>query len=176
MEELEKELNSNIQTESEIKPSETTQNNLDSLPRFDDLIKSEKQVKINQEIKGLEQVKSSVQTEDRMFAKKQDYKQAHIKRRIKTITGVYVAVASLLAVFVGVNLVTLAVLNNQKTTNTNTMQSKQELVEKIKTEDNLTASGDDIFVTITEPRGYSDDKKELTVFDKITIFFRHLFG
>lgn len=176
MEELEKELNSNIQTESEIKSSETTQNNLESLPRLDDLLKSEKQVKINQEIKGLEQIKSTSQTEDRMFAKKQDNKQAHLKRRIKTLTGVYVAVASLLAVFVGVNLVTLAILNNQKTTNVNTIQSKQEMVEKIATDDNLTASGDDIFITITEPRDYSDDKKELTVFDKITIFFRHLFG
>lgn len=178
MEELDrqKELNSNIQTESEIKSSVTTQTNLNSLPRLEDLLKSEKQVKTNNEIKGLTHVKSLSKSSEKEFAKKKDEKSANVKRRIKTITGVYVAVVSLLAVFVGVNAITLALLNKQVTTNTDTIQSKQQVVESVMQE--TPTAGQDIQLPIigTPPRDYDDDNKELTFLDKISILFRGIFG
>ena len=176
MEELEplKEENASIQTQSEIK-NEITQTNLNSLPRLEDLLKSEKQVKTNKEIQGLTQVQTFTQANEKAFAKKQDNKQVHLKRRIKTITGVYVAVASLLAIFAGVNVVTLAVLNKQATTNLDTIQSKQEVVESIMQE--APTAGQDIPLILgTPPRDYDDDNKELTFLDKISILFRGIFG
>lgn len=177
MEELEpkKELNSNIQTQSEIKPIETTESNLKSLPRLEDLLKSEKQVKVNKQIEGLTHVQTFTQSNEKEFAKKQDNSKAHLKRRIKTITGVYVAVASLLAIFAGVNVITLAVLNRQVTTNTNTIQSQQAQIEQIV--QNAPTAGQDIPLILgTPPRDYDDDNKELTFLDKISILFRGIFG
>ena len=177
MEELEpiKELNSNIQTQSEIKSNETEKTNLTSLPRLEDLLKSEKQVKVAKKIEGLTNVKTFTQSNERAFAKKQDNSKAHLKRRIKTITGVYVAVASLLAIFAGVNVITLAVLNKQVTTNTNTIQSQQQTVESIIQE--VPTAGQDISLILgTPPRDYDDDKQELSFLDKITILFRGIFG
>ena len=177
MEELEpqKELNSNIQTQSEIKPIETEKTNLTSLPRLEDLLKSEKQVKVGKKIEGLTQVKTFTKSNEKEFTKKQDNSKAHLKRRIKTITGVYVAVASLLAIFAGVNVITLAVLNKQITTNTNTIQSQQAQVEQIV--QNVPTAGQEIPLILgTPPRDYDDDKQELTFLDKITILFRGIFG
>ncbi len=178
MEELEpqKEQNSNIQTQSEIKTNEVSQNNLESLPRLEELLKSEKQIKAKSEIKGLTQMKTFSQSSEREFAKKKDEKSANVKRRIKTITGVYVAVASLLAVFAVVNVITLAILNKQVTTNTDTIQSKQQVVENIMQE--TPTAGEDIQLPIigTPPRDYDDDNKELTFLDKISILFRGIFG
>lgn len=177
MEELQPELeqNSNIETQSEIKTNETRQSNLESLPRLEDLLKSEKQVKVKKEIQGLEQIKTFSQANEKEFAKKKDNKKAHLKRRVKTITGVYIAVASLLAIFAGVNVVTLAMLNKQVTTNTNTIQSQQQVVESIMQEGSI--AGQDIPLILgNPPRDYDDDNKELTFLDKISILFRSLFG
>ena len=177
MEELEPKLesNSNIQTQSEIKQEFKTENNLKSLPRLEDLLKSEKQVKVNKKIEGLTQVQTFTQANEKEFAKKKDNSKAHLKRRIKTITGVYVAVASLLAIFAGVNVITLAVLNKQVTTNTNTIQSQHAQVEQIM--QNAPTAGQDIPLILgTPPRDYDDDNKELTFLDKISILFRGIFG
>ena len=177
MEELEpqKELNSNIQTQSEIKSNETEKINLTSLPRLEDLLKSEKQVKLNKKIEGLTQIQTFTHANEKEFAKKKDNSKAYLKRRIKTITGVYVAVASLLAIFAGVNVITLAVLNKQVTTNTNTIQSQQAQVEQIM--QNAPTAGQDITLILgTPPRDYDDDNKELTFLDKLTILFRGIFG
>ena len=178
MEELKPELEqiSNIQTQSEIK-TEQTQTNLESLPRIEDLLKSEQQIKTKKEIKGLQQVKTEFAPKEQEFAKKQDEKQANVKRRIKTITGVYAVVASLLAVFAGVNVVTLAILNKQATSNLETIQSKTSQVEQIATED-LPSAGESIDLPILgkPPRDYDDDKQELTFLDKLTILFHSLFG
>jgi len=178
MEELEpqKELNSNIQTQSEISKNETTESNLKSLPRLEDLLKSEKQVKVGKKIEGLTQVQTFTQSNEKEFAKKKDNSKAHLKRRIKTITGVYVAVASLLAIFAGVNVITLAILNKQVTTNTNTIQSQQQTIESIVPEAGVPAGQDIPLILGTPPRDYDDDNKELTFLDKISILFRGIFG
>lgn len=177
MEELESklELNSNIQTQSEIKSSVATESNLKSLPRLEDLLKSEKQVKVNKKIEGLTQIQTFTHANEKEFEKKKDNSKAHLKRRIKTITGVYVVVASLLAIFAGINVITLAVLNKQVTTNTNTIQSQQAQVEQIM--QNAPTAGQDIPLILgTPPRDYDDDNKELTFLDKISILFRGIFG
>ena len=178
MEELkpQSELNSNIETQSEIKPIETEKTNLTSLPRLEDLLKSEKQVKVGKKIEGLTQVKTFTQANEKEFAKKQDNSKAYLKRRIKTITGVYVAVASLLAIFAGVNVITLAVLNKQITTNTNTIQSQQQTIESIVPDASVPAGQDIPLILGTPPRDYDDDNKELTFLDKISILFRGIFG
>lgn len=167
---------SNIQTQEEIKTSEVSQSNLESLPRLEDLLKSEKQVKVNKEIKGLQQVKTSFNSKEQEFTQKKDEKKVNAKRRLKTITGVYVAVASLLAIFAGVNVITLAILNKQVTTNLDTIQTKQQQVESIATEGLPSAEGDINLILGSPPRDYDDDKQELTFLDRITILFRSLFG
>ena len=85
--------------------------------------------------------------------------------------------ASLLAVFAGVNVVTLAILNKQATSNLDTIQSKTTQVEQIATDD-LPSAGDSIDLPILgkPPRDYDDDKQELTFLDKLTILFHSLFG
>ena len=177
MDELKPELeqNSNIQTQSEIKTNEVSKTNLESLPRLEDLLKSEKEVKVKKEIQGLQQIKTLSQANEKEFSKKQDNKKAHLKRRIKTITGVYVAIASLLAIYAGVNVVTLAMLNKQVTTNTNTIQSQQQVVESVMQE-GATAGQDIPLILGNPPRDYDDDNKELTFLDKVSILFRSLFG
>ena len=64
MEELQTEQNVNTQTVQEVQVQNETATNLADFPRLEDLLKSEKEVKVKTEIEGLEQVKSSVQTEN----------------------------------------------------------------------------------------------------------------
>lgn len=176
MEEQELKQNLNTLTESEITANEVVQKNLESLPRLEDLLKSEKQLNTKQEIKGLTQAKTATTTQDKAFAQKKDEKQANLKRRLKTVTGVYAVVAGLLAVFAIVNVVTLAVLNKQLTTNLETIQTKQQQVENVKIEDETIADSDLNIILGTPPRDYDDDDVELSFWDKVSILFKNLFG
>ena len=179
MEELEPKLNTNteVQTETQTQTEVEKEISLGSSLRLEDLLKTEKEVKIKQEIKGLTQVESEFKTENKEFAKKKDEKKIFLKRRLKVVSGVYIAVVSLLLTFVGVNVATLAILNNAYNSNTNTIQAKQESVaylEGTQTPPELPA--EEITIALNEPRDYSDDKKDLTFFDRITIMFRSIFG
>ena len=178
---MEEELKPQFENEAKTQVATETQTEsdtrLDSLPRAEDLIKSEKEVKIENKIAGLTDAKNQSITENRTFATKKDEKKVFIKKRLKVITGVYIAVATLLLAFVGINVATMAVLNKEINTNTQTIQMENYLISN---EEEVAEPADPetapIQITLNEPRDYSDDKKELTFFDKITILFRNLFG
>jgi len=107
--------------------------------------------------------------------KRADQKKALYKKRIKIVTGVYATAVTLLLAFVGVNIATMAMLNKKITTNTETIQTQQQQIEVLEqTPENL--PGGEFQISLNEPRDYSEDKKELTFLDKLTILFRNLFG
>lgn len=148
---------------------------LDDLPRVEDLRKSEKEVKTRTEIEGTTKVEQSTQIQDKVFVKKADQKKALYKKRIKIVTGVYAAALTLLLAFVGVNIATMAMLNKEITTNTETIQTQQQQIEMLEQTNPGNATGN-YQISLNEPRDYSEDKKELTFLDKLTILFRNLFG
>ncbi len=176
MDELEKKESSTI-TLVEQDTKTTNENLLDSLPRLEDLLKSEQEIKQAPELKGLEKVQEDTLSENKVFKRKEDEKKAFFKRRFKLLTGVYIAVAALLFTLVGANAITQVLLTRDINSNANTIQSKSEqvtILESIPGEE-PNPSGV-INVTLNEPRDYSDDTKELTWMDKITILFRNLFS
>ena len=149
----------------------------EDLPRLEDLLKSEKEIKSNQELKGLKQVEEKTLPEDKPFTMKQDEKKTFVKKRIKIFTGVYIAVAALLLTFVGINIATLTIMDRDINSNANTIQSQSQIVDMY--EEFNTPNADPagtIEISLNEPRDYSDDTKELTFFDKLTILFRNIFS
>ena len=175
-EEFEREESVSVQTENQTSVETKVQETPDFLPHIEDLRKSEQDVKINTEIQGVTQVEQRTQAKDRVFARKSDEKKVYFKKRLKIVTAVYTAVVALLLGFVIANVVTLAQLNKDITTNTKTIKSQSQQIEKVLEE---TTSGEQLGnfqISLNEPRDYSDDKKELTWLDKITILFRNLFG
>ena len=178
MEELEQELNTNTNIGVEAQTSSNIQTNsqLEDLPRLEDLLKSEKEVKVEQTIEGLEKVEPTTQEEDKTFSRKEDEKKVYIKKRVKILTAVYVAVATLLLTFTGINIATLVGMGNTHDNNRETIiENASDIENAEKYYQATTPTGEEIKVTLNEPRDYSDDTKELTFFDKISILFRNIF-
>ena len=177
MEELEKEINTNTEVDT-ITSSETkTNQQLEDLPRLEDLLKSEKEVKTASKIQGLETIQEATEIEDKIFTRKVDEKKVYLKKRVKILTAVYLTVTTLLLALTGISVATLIDMNNNYTNNTVIIsQNADQIQEAEKAYPNLTPAGQDINVDLNEPRDYSDDTKELTFFDKITILFRNIFG
>ena len=150
---------------------------LTNLPKIEDLLRSEKEVKSAPEIKGLKKVENSTLPENKTFTLKQDENKAFVKKRVKVLTTVYISVACLLFGLVFANAITLAVLSGRQNSNTNTIKSRSEQAEMYKTlpEEENSVLGSFTY-SINEPRDYSDDTKELTFFDKLSILFRNLFS
>ena len=148
---------------------------LNSLPRIEELRRSEQEVKINTEVQGATQVEQQTRVKDKIFTRKVDEKKVHLKKRLKIVTAVYTTVVALLLGFVVTNIVTLAMLDKSITTNTKTINSVQKQIDDVEIPD-VSAGDKPIEITINEPRDYSEDEKELTWLDKITILFRNLFG
>lgn len=177
MEEEFKELDTsevNTETISNVQTNEET--TFDNLPRLEDLLKSEKDVKVTSKIEGVTEVSNTTILENKPFSKREDKRKFQIKKRVKIVTGVYISIVSLLLAFVGINAVTLSMLNKEINANTNTIQAQSEVVTYL---ENSTIQQDPagiIEVSLNEPRDYSDDKKELTFLDKLTILFRNIFA
>lgn len=148
---------------------------LDNLPRVEDLRKSETEVYKAKEIEGVSEVDKVTKPQDRIFVRKSDQKKALYKKRIKIVTSIYATAVTLLLAFLGVNIATMAMLNKEVTTNTNTIQSQQQQIEVLEQVPENTPIGD-YQISLNEPRDYSDDKKDLTFLDKLTILFRNLFA
>ncbi len=150
---------------------------LAQMPSLDDLIKSEKQITPAPELQGLKRVESETSPQDKTFARKDAKKKELVKKRLKIITGVYIAVCALLLALTFVNLGTMINKNSEINANKATIQSEQTMVNRYETseEDPLTPSSQ-LIVDLNEPRDYSDEKKELTFLDKLSILFRNLFG
>ena len=81
---------------------------------------------------------------------------------------------ALLLGFVITNAATLAVMDKKIDTATKTIQSSQQQVEILK--ENQVPTGESLPISLNEPRDYSEDKRELTFLDKLTILFRNLFA
>lgn len=173
-EEFERESES-TQTE-QITSVEEEKQTLDSLPRIEELRKSEQEVKIDTKIEGVTQVEQKTKTEDRFFTKKTDEKKVYLKKRLKIVTSVYVSVVALLLTFVGINIATLAMLKKDINSNTQTIQAEQAMIEELKNNASQNPPMEELQISLNEPRDYSEDKQELTFLDKLTILFRNLFG
>lgn len=174
-EEVEKQESVSIQTETQTSVEQKTQT-LDSFPRIEDLRKSEQEVKVNTEVEGTTQVEQKTQTKDRIFTRKSDEKKVYLKKRLKIVTAVYTTVVALLLGFVVTNVVTLAMLDKSVNTNTDTIQSAQQQVVIEEATNTQGESIGDFQISLNEPRDYSEDKKELTFLDKLTILFRNIFS
>ncbi len=173
--ELEAQVTTSTATETQVKADFSS--GLEDLPRLEDLLKSEKEIKSEKKLEGLTAVKQQTSAQDRPFARAEDKKKVLVKRRLKTITGVYTCCIALLLAFVGFNLVTLVNVNKDINTNTKTIQSQVESVQIMENELQApTGPNGEFTISLNEPRDYSDDTKELTFFDKISILFRNLFG
>ena len=175
-EEFERKESVSIQTETLTSVNEETRQTLDSFPRIEEIRKSEQDVKVKTEIEGTTQVKRETQVKDRVFTRKIDEKKVHIKKRVKILTAVYTTVVTLLLAFIISNLATYAILDEACNKNAETIKSKGALIEKTIEESSNGQVVGEIQISLNEPRDYSEDKKELTWLDKITILFRNLFG
>ncbi len=144
---------------------------------LEEMKKSEKEVRTAHKIQGVAEIDANIENENREFAKKSDAKKAFAKKRLKVITGVYVSVVGMLLALVGVNIFTLAAMDSTILDNGKSIITAQKEIETViegVTEDVL--SGLPIEISLNEPRDYSEDKKGLTFFDKMSIVFRNLFG
>ena len=173
-EELQIETNENVKTEVVESVEKEKEKTLESLPRIEDLVKSEKEVKIQTEIQGTTKVQQGTLAKDKVFKRKSDEKKVLMKKRLKIVTAVYVSVLALFLGFAITNVVTLAMLNKDIKTNTETIQTERVLLEDVQTEN--PSVGEGFQISLNEPRDYSEDKQELTFLDKLTILFRNIFG
>jgi len=177
MEELKPELEAEVNTQTVTSEKPTIEEpSLDDLPRLEDMIKSEKEVKAAPKIEGVKQVETSRNILDKPFEKKEDKKKALLKKRQKIVAGVGISIVTLLLAFVGVNAVTLAVLHGTSTNNAEIIQSQNQVIADLENTTNPSSPLGEITISLNEPRDYSDDKKELTILDKLTIMFRSIFG
>ena len=171
------ETKTDIEIATEPTEKKKTEIRFEDLPRLEDLLKSEKEIKSAQELKGLKQVEEKTLAEDKPFTMKQDEKKTMVKKRVKIFTGVYIAVVALLLTFIGINIATLTIMDKDINSNANTIQSQSQQIdiyEGLNTPD-ADPTGT-IEISLNEPRDYSDDTKELTFFDKLTILFRNIFS
>ncbi len=176
-EEFERKESVSIQTETLTSVNEETKQTLDSLPRIEEIRKSEQEIKVKTEIEGTTQVKSETQAKDRVFTRKADEKRVYLKKRVKILTAVYTTVVVLMLAFVISNIATLAKLNKDISSNTNTIKNKGDLIEQVIDEVEPGLVGENpIEIKLNTPRDYSEDKKELTWLDKVTIIFKNIFG
>ena len=175
-EELEVKGNVNIQTETLTSVEEETKQTLDSLPRIEELRRSEQDVKVNTEIQGTTQVQHQTLAKDRVFRKKSEEKKVLFKKRLKIVTVVYTTILALLLGFAITNLVTLSVLDKSISTNTQTIDSIQKEIDDYKLENPEISESIELPIDVNPPRDYNEDGKELTFLDKLTILFRNIFS
>ncbi len=115
-EESERELEINTTTEQ----VENEKKQLDNLPRFEDISKSETITQTNIDIPNTTETKTIVQ--DKFFTKKEDEKKVYLRKRVKLVMFLYLIIVIALMTLVGVNIATLVnqgntIKNNEKTIN-----------------------------------------------------------
>ena len=142
-----------IQTETVTSVEQKTQS-LDSLPRIEDLRKSEQEVKINTQVEGTTQVEQKTLAQDKVFTRKVDERKVYLKKRLKIVTAVYTSVVVLLLSFVIANIATLAILDKSVTTNTKTIQSTQQQVIIEEATNTTGESVGNFQISLNEPRAH----------------------
>ena len=170
--EVEKEVNTQTVASEQVKE----ESSLDNLPRLEDLLNSEKTVKPAKQLEGVTEVEKTTFFEQVPFTKKEDKRAPLFKKRVKIVSSVLVSTVLMLLAFVGVSTFTLASLHKEVHTNTQTIQSQQEVLNNLKNSVNTNDPSGMLEITLNEPRDYSDDKKELSILDKLTIVFRSIFS
>lgn len=175
--EQEKEQSQNFSTTTETVQEIKKEQSVEDFPRWEDVRKSEKEVKYNTKLEGVTEAENDDNFFERPIEKKKDAKTRLYKRRLKILTGVYLTILSLLGVFAITNLVTLIKMDKQISSNTETIRSKSYVLTEIeKTATEPTEPSQIVELHLNEPRDYKDDKKELTFLDKLTIIFRNIFS
>jgi len=174
--ELKPEVEQKVNTQTITSETKQEETSLDNLPRLEDLLKSEKEVTLAKQIEGVTEVEKTTFFEQNPFAKKEDKKAPLLKKRVKIVTGVFATALTLLLAFVGFSTFTLIKLQKQVNTNTETIQSQQEVLNNLENTVNPSDPATGLEVTLNPPRNYDDDKKDLTILDKLTIVFRSLFS
>lgn len=172
---FEEETQSNIQVEEQT--SLKQESKLNTFSNLEEMRKSETEVKTFTNNDTKIDTKTSPLAKDKVFARKEDKKKALYKRRAKILTTVYASVCAMLLAFVGINIATMVKMSTQMQTNTETITRKEtELAElkEIVVENEATNGG--FYISLNEPRDYSDDVKQLTFWDKVTIVFKNIFG
>lgn len=167
----------NLQPEvtTETKVEQQKEETYDDMPKLEDLLKSEQELKSAAELKGLKQVEDDTVQEYKTFTRKEDEKKVFVKKRLKLLTGVYVAVLSLLLLFVGANAITLINTNREINNRTIEIQREEGVVQGL--EQGANDVGTPMLdITLNEPRDYNDDTRGLSFMDKLIILFRNLFG
>ncbi len=154
-----------------------TDTRFDDLPNLEDLLKSEKDVKVEVDStpQGLKQVKQNEKPADKIFTRKEDQKRAFIKHRVKLFTSIYAIVCCLLLGLVGFNAATLIAKNRDINSQTDIIQQGNTYLGNSQSsmeDDNVL----ELPVTVNTPRDYGDDANNLTFFDRLTILFRSLFS
>lgn len=173
--EQEQSVQSNMSAETQTVSNTEQQTKLNNLPTAEEMLKSETQIKTNIASKEIS-TSPEPAVKDRVFARKEDERNALIKKRLKIVGSVYLGVVALLVAFVLTNVFTLVSLKKQITTNTTTITDQVEKIENAKLEPGLNPETPVLEISLNEPRDYTDEKKELTFLDKLTILFRNLFG
>lgn len=176
-EELKPEVVSEVNTQTLASDEKKEEQALDSLPRLEDLLKSEKTVKPAQKLEGVTEVEKTTFFEQVPFTKKEDKRAPLFKKRIKIVSSVLVSTITLLLAFVGVSTFTLIKHQKEVNANTETINTvlKPEL-EKLQNSVGVGNSSGEFEITLNPPRDYDDDQKELTILDKLTIIFRSIFS
>ncbi len=177
-ESVESDAQNTTETATEIKTEikTETEQSYDNLPKLEDLLKSEHDVKTAPELKGLTTVENETVSETRTFTRKVDEKKKLVKKRLKVITGVYVSVLALLLVFVGFNIFTLVTLNKDINSNANTIQHEEYWLEANQHDIPIDSPDINYGITLNQPRDYDDDTRGLSFMDKLIILFKNLFG
>lgn len=177
MEDFERELESRTQTGIMTETNQETEINLGSSFNFEEMLKSEKEVKQETTLNNLKKAEQTELVSDRVFAQPGETRRTLVKRRLKLITGMYVGVLTLLLVFTGVNLGTLVAMKKEISNNTQTLEKQQVALEyEKKNAEDIVDANEEINIMLNLPKDYSEDEKELTFLDKLTIMFKHLFG
>ena len=176
-EELKPELETQVNTQTIASEQKKEEISLDNFPRLEDLLKSEKTVKQSQKLEGVVEVEKTTFFEKVPFTKKEDKRAPLFKKRIKIVSTVLVSTITLLLAFVGVSTFTLIKQQKAVSANTETINKvlKPEL-EKLQNSVNANNPSGSFEITLNPPRNYDDDKKELTILDKLTIIFRSIFS
>ena len=171
-EELKQENVQEVNTQTIASEESKEETSLDNLPRLEDLLKSEKELTPAKQIEGVTEVEKTTFFEYK--SKKEDKRAPLFKKRIKIVTSVFASAITLLLAFVGISTATLVMLQKDISTNTNTIQSQQEVLANL---ENTVNPGDPASaLEITLNAIFFISVFSLTIFDKLTIVFRSLFG
>ena len=177
----EKETSTSVDTEFEIKNMreflmENQDIKLENLPTYEDLIKPS--IETQTQVKDMKEVNSLPFFETKPLIKQQPQTNNIHKKRFKIAVSCFAIVGVLLASLVCVNGISLAIMSDKVKDNQKEITTLTQEVAELEGEyDTLTnTQGEKVKYKLALPRNYPKDTKDLTWFDKLSIFLMKLFG